>query len=131
MKTPLLTLSLCFLFSFASVAQRLTSKYLIGTWNIDDGTPQSPSAFFRFRDSIHVTLSIPYQGSAHLIYTLKMYHDQAVLHLKGLNANNVKMDMYWFIKILNSKTMEAEEPLSNPKSDIWNEDLAITMIKVK
>jgi hypothetical protein len=37
--------------------------------------------------------------------------------------------MYWFIKILDDKTMQAEEPFYSPKSYKWSDELAITMVK--
>jgi len=129
MKTLVLIMSLCCLFSVRSFSQQSTSKYLIGTWNVKDSANRLPSMSLTFKDSMHVKLLIPDEGSAPLTYSVGIYHNQLVLHFEGLNNRNVKTHMYWFIKILDDKTMEAEEPLYSPKSYKWDESLAITVVK--
>jgi hypothetical protein len=129
MKTFVLTLSLCSLFSAGSFSQTLTNNYLIGTWNINDSTHNTPSMSLVFKDSTHVKLVIPDEGSAHLMYSVVRYNNQAVLLFRGTDTNNKKTHMYWFIKILDDKTMEAEEPLYSPKSYKWSDELAITMVR--
>jgi len=129
MKTFVLICSLCCLFSARSFSQNLANNYLIGTWNINDSTHNIPSMSLVFKDSAHVKLVIPDEGSAHLIYSVVRYKDQVVIRFSGTDAGNKKTHMYWFIKILDDKTMEAEEPLYSPKSYKWSDELAITMVK--
>lgn len=129
MKTFVLIGALCCLFSVNSFSQKLTNNYLIGTWNINDSTHNIPAMSLVFKDSLHVKLVVPDEGSSPLMYSIVSYNDQFVLRFSGTDAGNKKTCMYWFIKILDDKTMEVEEPLYSPKSYKWSEALAITMVK--
>jgi hypothetical protein len=111
--------------------QSSSYKTLIGTWSIDDTTGELPSISFKFKDSTHVTLTVAYEGNAHLTYTLDAVHNPMVLHFKGINADKKKMDTYWLLKILNNDTIKAEEPLYSLKEDQWNDYEAITMVRAR
>jgi hypothetical protein len=129
MKTLVSIFALCCLLSAKSFSQKLTNNYLMGTWNIEDTTHHLPSMSLVFEDSVHVKLVIPDEGSVSLTYSLTMYHNQVAVQFKGVNVANKKMHMYWFIKILDDKTMEAEEPLYSPQTYKWNDSVAIPMVK--
>ena len=132
MKTLVLITSLCCLFSFRSFSQQsttTTSSYLMGTWTVKDTTNHLPAMSLTFKDSMHVKLLIPQEGASPLTYSVKMYHNQLVLHFEGLNNRNRKKHMYWFIKVLDDKTIEAEQPFYSPRSYKWNEAIAITVVK--
>jgi hypothetical protein len=127
MKAIMFILLLSPLFSLHCFSQQQSYKTLVGTWRIDDPTGELPSISFKFKDSSHVTLTVAYEGNAHLTYTLDAMHYPMVLHFKGINSNKKKMDTYWLLKILSNDTIKAEEPLYDPNK--WNEDEAITMVR--
>ena len=132
MKTLLYILLLCSWCSLRGYSQQSSSyKTLIGTWSIDDTTGELPSISFKFKDSTHVTLTVAYEGNAHLTYTLDAVHNPMVLHFKGINADKKKMDTYWLLKIMNNDTIKAEEPLYSLKEDQWNDYEAITMVRAR
>src|ERR1700751_731903 len=104
-------------------------NYLVGTWTVQDTTNHLPPMSLIFDDSMHVRLSMAKEGAAHLTYSVLIYHHQVVLHFEGRNSRNVKTHMYWFVKVLDNKTIEAEQSLYSPKTYKWNESIAITVVK--
>jgi len=112
-----------------AVSQASASHYLVGTWTINDTTNHLPPMSFTFDDSMHVKLLVAKEAAEHLTYSVDMYHDQLVLHFEGFNNRHAKKHMYWFIKVLDDKTIEAEQPFYSPKSYKWNEAIALTVVK--
>jgi hypothetical protein len=104
-------------------------NYLVGTWTVQDTTNRIPPMSLTFDDSMHVKLSMAKEGAAHLTYSVLIYHHQVVLHFEGRNSRNVKTHMNWFVKVLDNKTIEAEQSLYSPKTCKWNEAIAITVVK--
>jgi hypothetical protein len=119
------TLLLCCLFTINSFGQQITYKDLIGTWRINDSTGELPSISFKFKDNSHVILSVAYEGTETLTYTLNTSHYPMELRFKGVSADNKKMDDCWLLKVMSDGTIKAEEP-TNSK---WNDNEAITMVK--
>ena len=89
-----------------------------------------PVISFQFKDSTHVRLTIANEGTANLVYSVNASHNPVLLHFRGLTGDNKKMDTYWFIKIVNDSTLQAEEPLYS-RQDNWDDDLAITFLRKK
>jgi hypothetical protein len=82
-----------------------------------------------FDDSMHVKLLVGKEGTTNLTYSVDTYHNQLVLYFKGFNSRHVKTHMYWFIKVLDNKTIEAEQPFYGPQFYKWNESIALTVVK--
>jgi hypothetical protein len=110
-------------------SQGSASHYLVGTWTINDTTNHLPPMSLTFDDSMHVKLLVANEAAEHLTYSVDMYHNQVVLHFEGFNSRHAKKHMYWFIKVLDDKTIEAEQPFYGPRSYKWNESIARTAVK--
>jgi hypothetical protein len=112
-----------------TISERSASNYLVGTWTVKDTSNHIPPMSLTFDDSMHVKLLLAKEDAAHLTYSVDKYRDHVVLRFDGRNSRNVKTHMYWFIKVLDNKTIEAEQPLYSPKSYKWNDAIAITVVK--
>jgi hypothetical protein len=130
MKRTLISLFALALVSFSHFHPILKPNDLAGKWTIDDNTHQLDPISLNFTDAHHVTFSITNEGSNKLNYTIDNTHDLIILHFKGVNADKEPMNIDWLVKIVDGNSFMAEEPLFDDLAK-WDDDAAITMVRVK
>jgi hypothetical protein len=130
MKRILISLSSLALVSFSHFHPILKPGDLQGKWTLEDNTHQLDPIALNFTDTRHVMLSILNEGSNNLNYTIDNSHDLIIIHFKGINADKEPMNIDWLVKIIDGNTFMAEEPLFDDPTK-WDDDVAITMVRVK
>jgi hypothetical protein len=114
-----------------SYSQKITNRYLLGTWDLDT-TYQTYHASINFIDSSKAILSL---GDGHIInmtFKLDTVSNANLISLNGV-ANREIINIYWLVKAVNNDAFKVQGSLGEPKPIKWNDNETIynTVLAIK